>query len=84
MMVIEMEPELAVFVRAAPGMTLTVLLGPVTWNVETGSKVKVPGPLVEKSYTVDTIKEFGSNKATNPISSKAYHYARQLRFSQQG
>ena len=62
-----------------------VLLTPMVWNFETGSKVKVPGPAAENSYTADTVKESGSIEVANVTSSlKPYHRARQSPSCRQG
>ena len=59
---IEMEVEwpLTTFVPAVLDVVLTLPSSPITWNLETGSKVKVPGPLTEKSYRDDTVVELRS------------------------
>ena len=51
--------------------------GPITWNSETGLKMKVAGPLAEKSYRVDTAEELSLIEVTNVASGLIpYHCAR--------
>ena len=57
MIVMEMEWVLVALIRVEPEVVLKLSPSPMTWNVETGSKVKVPRPLAEKSYRVETVKE---------------------------
>jgi hypothetical protein len=47
--VIEMERALIAFRRVVSEMVSTISSSLATWNVETGSKVNAPGPVVEKS-----------------------------------
>lgn len=54
MTVMETEPALAMLIREVSEMVSTMSSSPMTWNVDTGSKVNVPGPVVEKSNTVET------------------------------
>lgn len=53
--VMETEPALTTLRRAVSEIVSTTSSSPTTWNVETGSKVKVPGPVAEKSYTAETV-----------------------------
>ena len=39
----------------------------MTWKPETGSKVKVPGPVAEKSYRADTVNGFSSTNVGNVV-----------------
>ena len=84
-MVMETEPALAISIGVASEVVSTLSSTPITWNLETGSKLNVPGPLPEKSYRADTIKQFCSTEVTNPASGfKAYHRARQSHSCRRG
>ena len=70
MTVMEMELALAISKRVASS--------PITSNVETVSKVNVPGPLAEKSYKADTPKELNSTEVAIAVFSlRAYPRALQ-------
>ena len=59
-MEVEVEWPLMTFVPEVSGVVSTLPSSPITWNLETGSKVKVPGPLAERSYRDDTVEELRS------------------------
>ena len=49
-------------------MASLVSSSPMTWKLETGSKVKTPGPAAEKSYRAATVKEFCSTEVADTAS----------------
>ena len=69
MMVMEMGPAFSVLITTGSGTVSSVSLTPMTWKVETGLKVKVPGSVAEKSYRTDTVNEFSSPQVANAASS---------------
>ena len=75
-MVTVTERALAMFKRTVLEVALTLSLNPMTWKLETGSKVNVPGPVAEKSYRADTAKGFSSTEVEKGAPSlKAHHCA---------
>ena len=82
--VMETEPALTMLGWAVSEIASTTSLSPATWNVETGLKVKVPGPVAEKSYTAETFEEDISSAGVGnvDIGLKAYHRVRQLQSCQ--
>ena len=64
--------------RALAMSKLTVLeaaptVSSTTWKLGTGSKVKVPGPVAEKSYREDTVNGFSSTNVENVASGLKPH-----------
>ena len=55
--------------RVSATWVLAVQSSPATRNLGTGSMVKVPGPVVEKSYAVDTVKRVSSTEVVTVTSS---------------
>lgn len=52
--VMETERTLEVLIRVVSEMVPMLSSSRATWNVETGSKENVPGPVLEKSYMAET------------------------------
>ena len=75
MTVMAMGLAFSALITTGSKMVSSVSLSPLTWKLEAGSKVKVPGPVAEKSYNADTVNEFGSPQVANAASSFNVQYS---------